>query len=113
MSTINDYPFIKAAAMELAFDSDMINRTITEEQFLAGVEAVIFADGVYEKDVKAFENWLSALTDEDRETVAVGEHSEMMELIAGAPKTDEGTPVANLLDDIFEYDYYKNRHVGD
>ena len=105
MSNINNYSFIKAAALEIALDNGMINKSFSEEDFYKGVEACIFADGVYEKDIKALDIWLGSLSKEDQETIAIGEHSEMMELSKGSPKNDEGLPVVSLLDDIFNYDY--------
>ena len=103
---MDNYPFIKEAALEIAFDSGMINRSLSEEDFLKGVESCIFADGIFEVDVRALDNWLGTLSKEDRETVACGEHSEMMEIAKRSPKNEVGFPVVGLLDDIFEHDYY-------
>ncbi len=110
MFSIDDFPFIKEVALEIAFDSGFFDRSLSQEDFLKGVEACIFADGVYEKDVKALNNWLGTLSKEDRDTVACGEHSEMVEIAKGSPKGDGEIPVVGLLDDIFKHDY---RNVGD
>ena len=105
MSNLNDFPFIKQAALEMAHDSGMIDREHTEENFFNGVEACIYADGVYEPDLVILNDWLSSLSPEDFTTVVCGEQSEMKEIAKGSPKTDYGVPLVDLFDDIFNYDY--------
>jgi len=105
MDNLNDFPFIKQAALDMAHDSGIIHRELTEENFFRGVEACVFADGVYEPDLKVLNDWLSSLSPEDFTAIVCGEHSEMLAVAKKSPKNDEGFLLVDLFDDIFNYDY--------
>lgn len=81
-ATIDRFPNIKKVALLMAYSNDMVSRYHPQEVFLETAENVISAEGVYEDDLQAFDAWLATLTDEEQETLADGEHTEMKAIAA-------------------------------
>ena len=93
-----EFPHITMIAQTIYLDNGKINRHHGEESFLEDLDCILGADGVYYADLKALDDWLSTLTEEERETLADGEQSEMEEIQSRAPNPDI---CAGLFDDIF------------
>lgn len=99
---LENYPYIKAAVLEMAYDNGLIYRDRTECDALLDAEAVMGAEGVCTVDIQVLEAWMGTLTTDERSTLVTGEHLDMEALEASAPKTAEGHSVAMLFTDIFE-----------
>jgi hypothetical protein len=91
---LSDFPGIKRAALEIAYDNGGINRFRPEvvvlhelEQFLARQPSELLPD---------IDGWLSGLSDADLETVCCGEESDQLSLVKTAPPFTH-----QLLDDYF------------
>jgi hypothetical protein len=100
---IDRFPLIKKAALVIAYDSGMINRTETEAEWLGRTESVLAScDDV---DLLALDNWLAALTTDEFETVSAGcqDDVETLEILRKCPRGGpDGQLLTKLLDDIFE-----------
>ena len=98
---IQNYPYICEVATRMAYDNDCINREETVEDFYATTESVLAS--VDEQELHNLNQWLETLTDEQMDTLADGEHTEVQELKAQGPtRHSDNAPLANIFDDIFE-----------
>lgn len=80
---VDAYPQLKKAAREIAYDNGMINRTQTEEAYLASLDPVLEAYASY--DLVHWDIWLGRLTPDQLVEVTCGEDRSMQELMAQAP----------------------------
>lgn len=99
MQTLDNYPGLKKAALEIAYDNGMINRNCTEEQYTRSTDPIIGAESVYDEDLKIWSDWIDNLNDEDLSTLCCGESCEMEEIISKAPKAEF---LDGLLNDLFD-----------
>jgi hypothetical protein len=60
---MNEYPFIRSAALEIAYDNGMVNRFMAEDQVLRDMEILMRRDFTPEQ-IAAIENDLANLTDQ-------------------------------------------------
>lgn len=60
------------------------------------------AEGIYFADLKALDDWLATLSDEDFDTVTDGEESEVGALLADAPRIGDGT-AREWIDAVYEH----------
>jgi hypothetical protein len=98
---IDVYPYIKKAALILAYDNDMINREEPEDLFLANCAMSLAS--VTHLELIQLDEWLQTLTDEQMETLVCGEESEMRALEALCPTGGpDNQPLSKIFDDIFE-----------
>lgn len=103
MSAIEKWPGLKRAALEIAYDNGMINRCCSEDDWLRSLDQVLGAEGVYDADLERWSEWLLTLSEDELSTVAAGEESEMLAIMANAPPAESGEGDLNgLLNDIFE-----------
>lgn len=94
-----EFPNITAVAQEIYLDNGKINRDHSIEDFQEELDEILGADGVYYDDLKALDNWIATLTEEERDDLAAGEESDMLKVQCRAPNPElcEG-----LFNDIFE-----------
>lgn len=92
--TLERFPGIKRAALEIAYDNGGINRHRSEsamlqelERFLARQPSELLPD---------IDRWLLALSDSDLETVCCGEERDQLSIVKSAPPFTH-----QLLDDYF------------
>jgi hypothetical protein len=102
--TLASYPAVLDVATRMALDNDMINRHHPESDFHALCDRAISNNGWRSDELQALEEWIQPLTDEDRDTLADGEESEVDALTSQAPARREPLvgSVADLFNDIFE-----------
>jgi hypothetical protein len=115
VQSIQSYPNLKRVALELAYDNGMINRCCSEELWLSSIEPIIGAEGVYHEDLVAWDAWLGTLTDEEIQTVACGETSDMEKIMANAPESVSSNDEASLnglLNDIFEVEQTEQERLN-
>jgi len=93
------FPTIKKAALAIAYDNGMINRLEPEEKYLDACLSVLGADGVYETDIIALEEFLSGLSETDFNNVCYGDSVDVEDR---APKNGEGHPLTKILEDFFD-----------
>jgi len=94
---------IKSVCKMIAHDAGAMGRE--EAGRWEEVYAEVFgADGVYGEEVDLLEAWLAGLTEYQRETVAIGEHSEAHAIVVdeNCPLSSEGHPLTGLFEDFFE-----------
>jgi hypothetical protein len=77
------WPGITRAALEIAYDNGGITRMRSEERMLGQLER--WLETQPQDPLPAIDAWLLALSDEDLETVCVGEQLEVAALMASAP----------------------------
>jgi len=94
---IDKYPGIKLVSLNIAYDNDMINRGCSEEQWLLSLDPVLGATGIDTADLEILDRWCQTLTEEQAETLAAGEHTDMMRVRSLCPKPE----LCDLFDDIF------------
>lgn len=91
---------IRRAALEISYDNGGINRMRSEADLKRDLRAFLRStDLVTAAELRAVDRWLSALTDEEMNTVCCAEETEMqcfMRLRGAPPKTND------LLNEIFE-----------
>lgn len=103
VSAIEKWPGLKKAALEIAYDNGMINRCSPEDDWLRSLDPVLGAEGVYDADLERWSDWLLTLSEDDLQTVAAGEETEMHAIMANAPPSESGEGgLDGLLNDIFE-----------
>jgi len=95
------FPTIKKAALAIAYDNGMINRFEPEEKYLDACLSVIGAEGVYEEDIIALEEFLSGLSETDFNNVCYGDSVDMEAVEAQAPKNSDGHALTGILEDFF------------
>ena len=95
---IDRFPGIRRIALEIAYDNGMINRYQSQSVWLSSLDEVLGADGVDEADLRVLDEWCLTLSDEDAETLAAGEQTEMEEVAARCPRPD----LCGIFNDIFE-----------
>jgi hypothetical protein len=79
------FPGIAKAALEMSYCNGGINRDRRERDVLKILDAML-ADGAdLALDLPAIDAWLSALSDDDLQTVVDGEETEMLALLKSAP----------------------------
>lgn len=88
------YPGIAQACLSIALDNDGINRDRSERKWAGDFRRFIATRDALLPEI---DTWLKGLTDEEFETVCVGEHTEMEELMTTAPAF-----TADLLNDYFD-----------
>jgi hypothetical protein len=96
------YPTIYAVSLSVALDGGCINRAEPYTFFDALYEEVLGADNVDEVDLAELEVYLTKLTPEERELIAIGEVTERHALVQGSPLTSDGLPSALIFDVIWE-----------
>lgn len=98
---IQAFPAICDVASRMAYDNGVVNRQEPIEEFYRTCDNVI-ADRTH-ADLVALETWITGLTEEQRDTLADGEETEVQALVATGPTGGpDNEPLANLLNDIFE-----------
>lgn len=60
------------------------------------------AEGIYHDDLKALDDWLFALSDDDLDTVIDGEESEVGAILEAAPRIGEAT-AREWIDAVYEH----------
>lgn len=100
MSILDSCPLIRKAALLIGYDNGMINRE--ESEFLEKFEGVLGAERV--TDVLKLENFLTSLSDEDFETLCVGEHLDQVAMESNCPfsEAEPDQRVTSLLGVIFD-----------
>lgn len=83
MTPFDCFPNLKRAALEIAYDNGMINRSEPETDFLAKAAKPIEELAII--NLIKLEVWLAELTDEQMSTLCAGEETDMKELVATAP----------------------------
>lgn len=98
------FPTIRKAALEIAYDNGMINRGESEAEFLEKALGALCAEGVPVLDVIRLEMFLKTLNNEDLVTLCNGEHDEVVALEGDCPFSvvEPAEKVTRLLNDIFE-----------
>lgn len=86
MAKIDSFPNIRHIAIEIAYDNGMVHRDSTEQDFINSTDVALGADGVYEADLRVLDEWIGTLTDEQKETLAVGEETEMQAVANMCPQ---------------------------
>lgn len=95
--SIDSFPNIKAVALVVALDNDLINRERTEEKFFEDCNGWVAS---YDNaDLVALEEWIGGLSEEDRETLACGEHSDMKKVEESCPRNSDGLALSTMFDD--------------
>jgi len=82
---IGKYPGIKLVSLFIAYDNDSIPEGSTEEQWLLSLDHVFEVDS---DDLAMLDQWCQTLTNEEAETLAAGEHDNMMDIVALSPKPE-------------------------
>lgn len=101
---INQYPNIKKAALEIAYDNGIINRLTAEDDWLLSLDEVMA--GYDQADLVSFDMWLGTLSDEDFNVVATGDQDEAENIEKtftvpyGGP---DNQPLTRMLEDIFDF----------
>jgi hypothetical protein len=91
----HDYPGIRRAALEIAYDNGGINRARSERRMLGEFERWIARQPV--EILPSIDAWLGGLSNKDMVTVCAGEESEQAAILRSAPPfTDK------LLNDYFD-----------
>lgn len=89
------YPAIKQAALHIAYDNGLINRSMPEHSFLAKVETVL--DDL--EQPATLNSALEELSAGDLDVLCTGEEQEGQRAIAGHPMSED---INDLLMKIFE-----------
>ena len=98
---LDTYPLLRAAILEMAYDNGVINRTETEEDFLARMDELIFEDeGFPEDTLYEVESTLEKLSVDDRQEFVIGEVDTVLESNEGME--DELDHASSVLAKIFE-----------
>lgn len=99
VASFAQHPLLKEVCIEMACANGGINRDRPVAAFLRKAERIVFATAHAPEDMAAIEVWLSGLTDDERSTLADGEHTEGQALLATAPC---GAFLDELLNRVFE-----------
>jgi len=106
---IDQFPLIKAVYLDIVYDNGGVFNGMghgpdrTEEMALDDSESVMGDNGVYHEDLQKLEDWLGTLTEEQRGTLATGEHDDVQALVEQSPRGGpDGSSVALLFEALFE-----------
>ena len=77
---------IERAALSIAYDNGMINRSESEVDFLSNVGALVAEQHRNKKTWQAINMWLLELSDYDLNTVCCGEYDASQIILIQAPK---------------------------
>lgn len=100
---IDRFPHIRSFALEIAYDNGMINVAHPEDCFLAECDAIMGADGMYDEDHARLDDWLATLSQDELETLAAGEETEMNTIRERCPRGGpDNVPLCNIGNDFFE-----------
>lgn len=106
MSTIDRFPGIRKAALEVAYDNGMINRFCPEDAWLRSLDNVLEAFTLTREPgaLQACDEWLESLGDDELNEFCCGgaDEPEQQRLIASSPW---GAVADALLNDIFEAEH--------
>lgn len=95
----NRFQFITSVGLMIGYDNGMINRLEPEGKFIDHIDSVLGAEGgPTEEDLRQLDQWLESLTQDERETLAMGAEHEVEELRARAPNPEH----VKIFDDIFD-----------
>lgn len=97
--SFSTHPQLKEVCLIIAYDNGMVNRSRPEATFLRNAERIVFALAHAPEDLTAVETWIATLTEEERETLAAGEHDDMQALLARGP---HGQFLNDILNAVFE-----------
>ena len=97
------FPTIRKAALEIAYDNGMINRGESETEFLEKALGALCAEGVPVLDVIRLEMFLKTLNNEDLVTLCNGDDVDQAALETDCPFSvvEPAEKVTRLLNDIF------------
>lgn len=106
MSGLERFPNIVKATLEMSYCNGGIFRRMperdtegrTENDVKTALEEVLFAEGVYEDDLRAIDDWLGTITDDELSIVVDGEETEAAAIVAHSPNPEK---TQGLLNDIF------------
>lgn len=84
MSMINDFPGLKKAFLEIAYDNGGINRERSEETMLEEASQFLY-NNAFKFEYEPMSKWLDELSKEDLSTLCAGEHSEGQEILMRLP----------------------------
>lgn len=99
MMSFSSHPMLKAVCLSIACDNGLINRFVPEATYLNKAERIVFALAHPPEALAEIEAWIATLTEDERETLAAGEHNDVQALIARAP---HGAFLDDILNDAFE-----------
>lgn len=93
------FPNITKVALEIAYDNGKINRDEPVEVFYEKLEDLFGQDGVDYADLKAMDDWIATLTEEQQNDLAAGEESDVIKIQQTAP---DPVKVEGFFNDVFE-----------
>lgn len=89
MLEMEDFKGIREIALIIAYDNGMVNRFEPEAKFIENCEQIISDRNQFATiDIIDLDMWIKTLSDEDKETLAAGEHTDVMAIEARAPKPE-------------------------
>lgn len=101
MAIIDDYEFIKSAALLIAYDNGAIHRECSEEDWLDDLDPLLAS--LDKEDLVTLNTWLGSLSDIDLDILCTGEDTVRKEIEERSPVGgQDGAPLVGLLNDIFE-----------
>lgn len=98
---LQDYPHLRSAVLDVAYDNGGIFIYRTEDAYLEDASPVVHSMGD-EADFATADAWLKALTEDELMMFTGGEREEMEALVARAPQREGGCFVNDLLNRLFE-----------
>lgn len=98
MAVADKYPFLKMTILTMASSIGALNRGYSEEQYLAAVDPILGAEGVYHEDLQKMNDFLGTLSEDEVLEVADGDVDRCKEILSRFP--DAGK-LNGLLNDIF------------
>lgn len=101
MALIDQYPGLRRAALEIAYDNGMVNRTTTEEKWLTSLDPIVGATGVDHADLQAMSEFIDTLTEEELNELCCGGQGEP-EQEAVLNRAPDREKLDGMLNDIFE-----------
>lgn len=101
---INRFLGIKRIALIIAYDNNIVIRDYPEERWLSDLDQVLGAEGIHEADLQILDKFSTELSEEDAETLAAGEITEMEAVESRCPRgSDPEVRLTDLFNDIFEF----------
>ena len=101
MALIDYYPSIKEAALNIAYENGVVNRTTTETEVLENLDEII--DSHNNEDLNTIDRWLCGLDEVDFENLTTGDVDSAEFIMEGCPMdAGDNFNLSVIITDIFD-----------